>query len=118
MALRGRADASGAFPDPMNFLEGDDVAIVDGVRHQGTGTEDYFNGAFYFPNGPFDSPFAALIAQSIDTATSSAAVTMLRWHILSDARSFRDSFRLEFEYGPDKPQTLIEYHSIAFYYLE
>jgi hypothetical protein len=43
---------------------------------------------------------------------------MLRWHILSDARSFQDSFRLEFEYGPDKPQTLIEYDSVAFYYLE
>jgi hypothetical protein len=118
MASRGRADASGAFPDPMNFLEGDDISIVDGVRHQGTGTEDYFNGAFYFPNGPFDSPFAALTAQSVDTASSSAAVTMLRWHILSDATSFQDSFRLEFEYGPDKPQTLIEYDAIAFYYLE
>jgi hypothetical protein len=118
MASRGRADSSSAFADPMNFLEGDDTSVIDGVRNQGTGTEDYFNGAFYFPNGPFDSAFAALIAQSIDQPTSSAALTMLRWHILSDARSFQDSFRLEFEYGPDKPQTLIEYDSVAFYYMD
>jgi hypothetical protein len=115
---RGRADASGAFPDPMNFLEGDDIASIDGERHQGTGTEDYFNGAFYFPTGPFESALAALIAQSIDPAGSSAALTMLRWHLLSDATSFQDSFRLEFEYGPDQPQTLIEYDSVAFYYSE
>ncbi len=117
MASRGRAHSAGAFPDPMNFLEGDDISIIDGVLEQGTGTEDYFNGAFYFPTGPFDSPLAALVSQSIDQATSSAAVTMLRWHILSDAVSFQDSFRLEFEYGPDKPETLIEYDSVALYYL-
>jgi hypothetical protein len=116
LLARGRSDAGGAFPDPMNFLEGDDIAIVDGERHQGTGTEDYFNGAFYFPTGPFESPLAALIAQSIDAAESSAAVTMLRWHLLSDATSFQDSFWLQFEYGPDRPQTLIEYDSVAFYY--
>jgi hypothetical protein len=42
---------------------------------------------------------------------------MLRWNVLTNAIPFRDSFRLDFEYGARKPETAINYSSVAFYYL-
>lgn len=41
------------------FLEGDERAYVDGARsvaYYGTGTEDTFNGGFYYTNGAFALP--------------------------------------------------------------
>lgn len=42
------------------FLEGDPVFVIDSGSHRMryTGSEDYFDGGFWFPKGPFTLPFA------------------------------------------------------------
>jgi hypothetical protein len=117
MFVQGRADPEGAIPSPFNFLEGDDHTIVDGVTSKGTGTEDVFDGGWYFINGRYDRPFTALIAKSSDDATGLGAVSMLRWNVLANAIPFQDSFHLDFEYGANRPETAASYASVAFYYL-
>ena len=117
MFVRGRQDPETAISSPFNFLEGDDRTTVDGIVSQGTGTEDVFDGGWYFIDGRYDRPFTALIAKSSDDATNEGAVSMLRWNVLANAIPFRDAFRLDFEYGANRPETAISYASVAFYYL-
>jgi hypothetical protein len=45
------------------FLEGDEMIWVDGEEEpsiKGTGTEDYFQGGWYWINGPFSAPYHGL----------------------------------------------------------
>ena len=45
--------------DPLGYLEGDERIYLDGSRTPqiyGTGTEDFFNGGWYFNNGTFSLP--------------------------------------------------------------
>jgi hypothetical protein len=117
MFVQGREDPETSTPSPYNFLEGDDRTIVDGVVSKGTGTEDVFDGGWYFIDGRYDRPFSALIAKNSDDATGVGAVSMLRWNVLANSIPFQDSFRLDFEFGANRPQTAINYASVAFYYL-
>jgi Protein of unknown function (DUF2961) len=117
MFLTGREDPETTTPSPFNFLEGDDRTIVDGVVSKGTGTEETFDGGWYFIDGRYDRPFSALIAKNSDDATAQGAVSMLRWNVLANAMPFQNSFRLDYEYGANRPQTAVSYASVAFYYL-
>jgi hypothetical protein len=117
MFVQGREDPDTSTPSPYNFLEGDDRTIVDGVISKGTGTEDVFDGGWYFIDGRYDRPFSALIAKNSDASTGIGSVSMLRWNVLANAVPFQDSFRLDFEYGANRPQTAIRYASVAWYYL-
>lgn len=114
----GRADPETAAPDTFNYLEGDEQAVVDGeIRIPGTGTEDYFNGAWYFADGLHNSPFSALVHIADDGEQLTGEATMLRWHVLTDAISFQESLVLDMEYGADKPDTALDYTSLSFFYL-
>jgi len=115
--VRGRAAPDTSIPSPFNFLEGDDRTIVDGVASKGTGTEDVFDGGWYFIDGRFDRPFSALIAKGTEQDANIGSVSMVRWNVLANAIPFRESFRLEFEYGANIPETALSYASVAFYYL-
>jgi hypothetical protein len=118
MYLEGRADDDTATPSPYNFLEGDDRTTVDGTLSKGTGTEDVFDGGWYFIDGRYDRPFSALIVKTSNDETKTGAVSMLRWNVLANAIPFRETFSLDFEYGANRPQTAISYRSVAFYYLQ
>jgi hypothetical protein len=117
MFVEGREDPETSIRSPYNFLEGDDRTIVDGVVSKGTGTEDVFDGGWYFIDGRYDRPFSALIAKASDDTTDVGSVSMLRWNVLANAIPFQDSFRLDFEYGANRPATAVKYASVAFYYL-
>jgi len=104
---------------PMNFLEGDELCTIDGQRAiAGTGTEDYFNGAFYFEEGPSADPFAQIwgIVPNDPERPRTARVTACRWHVLGDAIDFQRSLDLRMEVGPGDPSVLERYRSIAFLY--
>jgi len=106
-------------PNPLNFLEGDEIGTVDGVPSiHGDGTEESFNGGFYFDGGPYSWLFSSAIALSSDATTGAGAASMARWYILGDAIAFQDSFVLEYEYGANKPALVSDYSSVAFYYLK
>ncbi|HKP62909.1 MAG TPA: glycoside hydrolase family 172 protein [Polyangiales bacterium] len=95
-------------------LEGDEHIFVDGSRTPaiaGTGTEDYFNGAWYFSRGPFSAPMSGLP----ELATSSHALSAYRFHI-TDYVAFRTGLRVAIEHDGINSNQL-PYASVAYYYL-
>jgi hypothetical protein len=114
----GRGDPRlGALRAALNILEGNDTGIIDGeVRLHGTGTEDYYNGGFYFAEGPFDHPFSAVNLVQGGFAES-GTVSCCRWHVLGDAIDFQRSFTLRFQYASDNPALVVRYATVAYYYL-
>jgi hypothetical protein len=118
MYMRGKADASRSVrADELGFLEGDERLELDGlVASSGTGTDNYFNGGFYFNNGRFNTPFAALSQLSTNEDEATSEATMLRWTILSEALHFQNQLDLSFELGADRPATVRDYAAVSFYY--
>ncbi|MDQ3035175.1 MAG: DUF2961 domain-containing protein [Myxococcota bacterium] len=77
-------------------LECDHEVWVDGdYALLGTGTEDYFGGAFYFMNGPFSSPTTGASGWVRDVAPSSDT-HMFRWHLV-DGIPYERELRFEYE---------------------
>src|SRR5581483_11285520 len=117
MRMLGQANPTGSFPDPFNFLEGDDLTLADGkIVTQGTGVEESFDGGWYFVHGPFSAPFSAAVSVGPRAPDIPGQVTAVRWSLLGDAIDFRRSLDLSYEYGADSPVTAIEYGSVALYY--
>jgi|GEM_PF-5967483 len=116
MMLEGRGIGDGtAFDEPLNFLEGDELATIDGeVTIRGTGTEDYFNGAFYFEAGPHASPFAQWWGTSVNGLVGQSSAC--RFHLRGDTIDFSESAKMELEIGPGMPETLERYRTVAFLY--
>jgi hypothetical protein len=113
--LEGHGDEAtyGAFASPFNFLEGDERIVVDGRVLQGTGTEDFFDSAFYFAGAPFTRPFAA----AWDVAASERArVSACRWLIAGGAIDFSSCLEMDLEIGPGDPGLLDRYVTVALYY--
>jgi D-arabinan exo alpha-(1,3)/(1,5)-arabinofuranosidase (non-reducing end) len=82
------------------YLEGDEHILVDGARTPvvlGTGTEDFFNGGFYFEDGPFGLPTHGNVAH--DTTAGGDATSAYRFFI-SYPIAFRDHVRLSLQHGP------------------
>lgn len=93
------------------FLEGDEVFWIDGeFRGQGTGTEDYFNGGWYFQDGPFASPHHGVVLLDAERGRIAA----YRWH-LPDPVRFRDSIRVELEHGHGN-EVVADYAAVAYWY--
>ena len=82
------------------YLEGDEHILVDGARTPvvlGTGTEDFFNGGFYFEDGPFGLPSHGNVAH--DTTAGGDATSAYRF-LVSDPIAFRDHVHLSLQHGP------------------
>lgn len=111
--------STGLLAAALNILEGNELGLIDGEpRIFGTGTEDYYNGGFYFTDGPFDHPFAATNAVSRFPYRDPGIVSCCRWHVLADAIDFQESFELRFQYGADNPALVERYATVAYYYLD
>ena len=97
---------------PLGFLEGDEQITVDGAATPlvGTGTEDYFDGGFYFDHGPI----TALYAGAVIRDEAGVRVSVYRWHV-EDAIPFAKSIHVAIEHGPanDVPT---DYSSVAYFY--
>ena len=95
----------------LAFLEGDEIFTVDGEkRGQGTGTEDYFNGGWYFDEGTFAGPYHGLVIKD-DTLGRIAAY---RWH-LPDRIPFYRSLKVEIEHGTENTE-VADYATMAYWY--
>ncbi len=103
--------------DPARlYLEGDERIYVDGSgspAFYGTGTEDFFNGAFYFLNGPYSQPMSGNTAH-ISTSTSDQ--TAAYRFFLQDAVPFRRSIVVEIQHGPNDNTTNTSASMLAYYY--
>lgn len=118
MYMRGKADESRSVrASELGFLEGDERLEIDGqLTALGTGTDNYFNGGFYFKDGPYNAPFAAVSQLDADEDRGVSETTMVRWTILSEQLSFQSQLALSFELGADRPGTVRDYAAVSFYY--
>jgi hypothetical protein len=118
--LEGHGLPSGtAFASPLNFLEGDESLWVDGrLAAHGTGTEDYFDSAFYFEGGPFATSFAQAWGVGTDASAlpPHGRASACRWHVLGDAIDFASDVQQTLEVGPGDPSMLERYRTVAFVY--
>jgi hypothetical protein len=102
-------------PGFRGYLEGDERVYVDGKATPdiyGTGTEDYYNGGWYFSRGSFTlpthgSPHHLAIAPDDWTAC-------YRLH-LADSVPFRSSLRASIEHGWENNVSGV-YASVAYWY--
>lgn len=116
-SMQGQVDPGSAAPYPLGCLEGDEQIVADGqTLALGTGTEDYFDGGWYFPHGPFSTPFGALLGLASDSVRGVGSATAARFHLLRDAVSYSNTFQLSFEYGAGRPLSATQYASVSFFY--
>lgn len=101
----------------FNCLEGNIKIYVDGnLDIENSGTEDWFNGTFYFQEGTYASDFAGCVLRD----ASNFRVNMYRWHVL-DAVPFDTSLRVTWTAGESAHATVTNnptIYSNAWYYLD
>lgn len=101
------------------FLEGDERVFVDSDVNtgsitdvpslHGTGTEDYYNGGWYFDHGPFSTPtHGAPIRQD------NGVISMYRLH-LTDTVPFQDHIQFGIEHGNEN-DSAEKYGVVAMWY--
>lgn len=98
-----------------NYLEGDERALIDDNRSpavQGTGTEDFYNGAYYFQNGPFSMPMSG---NSNHVGSGSYDETSAYRTFISDAIPFHKHIRMTIQHG-GVDDVNINAWALAYYY--
>ncbi len=98
-----------------NYLEGDERVLVDGARTPvvlGTGTDDFFNGGFYFDEGPFGLPIHGNVAHDAEPAVD--ATSAYRFFV-SDPILYRDHVRLSLQHGP-ADDVAVQAATLVYYY--
>ena len=116
---QGHADANaGIQTDPLNLLEGDVRARVDGaLALDGTGTEEYADDVFYYVDAPHARPFEQAWGVLSDSTTSRGQASFCRWHVLGNEIDFTNSLELSFELGgANNPQIVDQVTTVAYYY--
>jgi hypothetical protein len=102
----------------LRFLEGDERVYVDGARTpaiHGTGTEDLYEGGWYWNRGPYTNPQVGMTAHlSGAPGCSFECVAAYRTYV-TDAVPFAASMRFGVEAGPDNDVPAV-YGSTAYWY--
>ncbi|MBI5300547.1 MAG: DUF2961 domain-containing protein [Chloroflexi bacterium] len=97
------------------FLEGDERIYIDDSRTpaiHGTGTEDFFNGGWYFRSGTFSLPLHGLSADLRDSSFERIGMYRL---FLQDAIPFNKHLTVGVEHGPINDADE-EAWALAYYY--
>lgn len=103
-------------PYGLENLQGNAMITLDGApdpTYRGTGTEDFFQGGWYFENGPFTLPTQGSPQQWVGPhyAAHIAAYRLF----LSDAIPFYNGIRAALQVGPED-NLQADYRSVAFWY--
>jgi hypothetical protein len=93
------------------YLEGNETLVADGKVYEGTGTEDFFNSAWYFPDKPFVRAYGGLTEKN----ALPPRVAMYRL-MIGDAVPFKRDFRFDFEVGNGNNADDLEWRWLAFWY--
>jgi hypothetical protein len=97
------------------YLEGDERIYVDGDATpalHGTGSEDFFNGGFYFDRGPYSQPMSGNTAHIADATTDRTAAYRF---FLQDVIPFRERIVVSIEHGGHNETTTAAW-MLAYYY--
>jgi hypothetical protein len=98
------------------FMEGNEHVYVDGSQTpdlNGTGTEDFFDGGYYYANGPFTLFDHG--ATDIETVSPVDAETSQYRLLLQDPWNFRDGIVLGIQHGAGDGLPTAN-HSVVFWY--
>ncbi|MCF6288092.1 MAG: DUF2961 domain-containing protein [Proteobacteria bacterium] len=99
-----------------DYLEGDERIYIDGdthPTHYGTGTEDFYNGGFYFDQGDFSLPLHG--SPYFFNATANQSITSAYRFMLTDGIEFQSSIVAQLENGPFGNLSMCV-SSVAYYY--
>ncbi|MEO6891598.1 MAG: glycoside hydrolase family 172 protein [Ktedonobacteraceae bacterium] len=106
-------------PTSRGYLEGDERIYTDGSNSpsfQGTGTEDFYNGGWYFQNGPYSNQMSG---NTVHIATGSDDKTAMYRLFLQDAVPFHTHIHVSIEHGPTDSAGINENAwALAYYYLQ
>jgi hypothetical protein len=106
-------------PAPPRYLEGDEQGFVDGARRpalEGTGTEDFFGGAWYFYERLFSLPLTGYPRKGVSGPICQAASCTTAYRLMvADAVPFRRSLHYVLEHG-DRNSVPAVYGSTAYWY--
>lgn len=115
-------EISGGRPNDRTYLEGDEMIRTDGMSHplqMGTGTEDYFNGGFYFlgaHSNPFSGLLRFLVIDPEDGWRNATFVhSLYRLHV-ADPIVSRSGLRFGIEAGPTGAYTPLRVRSLGLAY--
>ncbi len=95
------------------YLEGNETITADGKKYEGTGTEDFFSSAWYFPKKPFSFPYHGLTSKTAAPPAVSAYRLMI-----PDALPFKKSLQFDFEHGNNNNSNDLLFRWVAFWYGE
>jgi hypothetical protein len=105
------------FPNSGVTLEGNDRMFVDGSKSptiNGTGTEDYFNGGWYFMKGAFTTATHGA-PTLIGMGNGGMPFNAYRFHI-ADVIPFASSIVVSIQHG-EQNGNMVPYSSVAYFYL-
>lgn len=97
----------------LKFLEGNERVVTDGTKLEGTGTEDWFDGAWFFRNGAYCNRYAGaplLLA-------GKSRLTAYRWQV-GDCVPFSKSLSVALQHGPKNDTAGESYRSVGYWYAE
>lgn len=104
-------------PDPASpsktfaYLEGNETIKADDNVYEGTGNEDFFSSAWYFPEKPFYHPYEGLTFKGT-TPPEIAAYRLM----INDAIPFKNSLKFDFEQGNGNNRDDLQWQWVAFWY--
>jgi D-arabinan exo alpha-(1,3)/(1,5)-arabinofuranosidase (non-reducing end) len=104
-------------PRSRRYLEGDERVVADGrlVIH-GTGTEDFYEGGWYFNRGTFTRPFTGHPAHRLGGPLCPAADCTAAYRLMiADSIPFSNSLRFSFEHG-NRNRVRALYGTTAYWY--
>jgi hypothetical protein len=93
------------------YLEGNETITADGRVYEGTGAEDFFNSAWYYPEKPFARPYHGMTFKSVLPPKVSAYRLMI-----PDAVPFQKSLNFAFQHGSNNRGDDLEYRWVALWY--
>lgn len=101
------------------YLEGDERVFVDGSASpdlHGTGTEDFYEGGWYFNRGAFSAPLTG--SPVPDRADCPAGCTGMYRLLLAEGMDFGASMRFGIEHGPGNDEPAVEASTTYWYGVE
>jgi hypothetical protein len=105
-------------PTDQSAIQGDERIKIDSNESasfniQGTGTTDFYNGGFFFAEGPFSRPTHGNTTHVVDAYDN---VSMYR-QFIADSIPFRSRVRLTMEHG-NRNEVTETCSSLVYYYLQ
>ena len=100
------------------YLEGDDIGFIDGSGNpqlHGTGTEDFYEGGWYWNRGPFTGPFNGEPSHQQGVRDCPVVCDSAYRLMLADSIPFNQSINYGIEHGNQNTVPAI-YSSTAFWY--